>query len=132
MPINYNILNDGHFIHAKTNGNVSSLEFVDYEITHAIDKRLKTPIAELFEIENDSLKNVTENDISKVMEQRETIVKLPTPHRCAIVVSLGDIHAWNLARFYEGMVTLHYPENVVVFGDVIVARTWLGIDRYKH
>ncbi len=132
MPITYSVSNNGHFIHAKTSGKVTGQEFVDYEVAHAIDKRLKPPIAELMEIENDSLKIVTENDISQIIEQRESIVSLPTPHRCAIVVSLGDIHAWNLARFYEGMVTLHYPENIVVFGDSMVARTWLGIDQYKH
>ena len=132
MPITYSVSNDGHFIHAKTSGNVTGLEFVEYEVAHAIDKRLKAPIAELMEIENDSLKIVTENDISQVIEQRESIVSLPTPHRCAIVVSLGDIHSWNLARFYEGMVTLHYPENIVVFGDSMVARTWLGMDKNIH
>lgn len=129
MPINYNILQDGHFIHAKTDGNVSSQEFVDFEVAHAIDKQLKPPIAELFEIENDSLKNISERDISEVLDQREKIVSLPNPHRCAIVVALGDIHAWNLARFYEGMVSLHYPETVVIFGDTYVARAWLGIDQ---
>ena len=100
MPIKYSVSNNGHFIHAKTSGNVTGQEFVEYEVAHAIDKRLKPPIAELMEIENDSLKIVTENDISQVIEQRESIVSLPTPHRCAIVVSLSDIHAWNLAKFY--------------------------------
>jgi hypothetical protein len=132
MPISYNVLNDGHFIHAKTSGNVTSQEFIDYEVLHAIDKRLKAPIAELIEVENDSLKYVSENDISQIMDQREKNVSLPNSHRCAIVVSLGDIHAWNLARFYEEMVTLHYPESVVVFGDTMVARTWLGMDDNIH
>lgn len=132
MPINYTILNDGHFIYSKTNGNVSSQEFVDFEVAHAIDKRLKPPVAELLEVENDSLKYVSEKDISEVLDQREKIVRLPNPHRCAIVVALGDIHAWNLARFYEGMVSLHYPETVVIFGDIIVARAWLGIDNNIH
>jgi hypothetical protein len=132
MPISYSVLNNGHFIHAKTSGCVTGQEFVEYEVTHSIDKRVKPPIAELLEIENDSLKNITEQDITKVMDQREKIVNLPNPHRCAIVVSLGDIHAWNLTRYYEGMVTLHFPENVVVFGDVIVARSWLGVDNTFH
>ena len=132
MPISYNVLNDGHFIYAKTSGNVTGQEFVDYEISHAIDKRLRAPISELIELENDSLKFISENDISKIMDQREKIMRLPNPHRCAIIVSLGDIHAWNLARYYEGMVTLHYPEDVIVFGDEVVARAWLGIDSYIH
>jgi len=132
MPITYSISNNGHFIHAKTSGDVTGQEFIEYEVLHAIDKRLKSPIAELMEIENDSLNIVTESDITKVMDQREKIVNLPHPHRFAIIVSLGDIHAWNLARFYEGMVTLHYPESVVVFGDVFVARAWLGVDYSIH
>ena len=132
MPIAYTISIDGHFIHAKTTGKVSSQEFINYEISHATDKRLKAPISELFEVENDSLKFVNENDISVIMSQREQIKNIPAPHRCAIVVSLGDIHAWNLARFYEEMVTLHYPESVVVFGDNMIARTWLGIGNHSH
>lgn len=132
MPITYTVSIDGHFIHSKTSGRVSSREFIEFEVAHAIDKRLTPPIAELFEIENDSLKNISEKDISEVLDQREKIVNLPNPHRCAIVVALGDIHSWNLARFYEGMVTLHYPEDCIVFGDTMVARTWLGIDTTMH
>jgi len=132
MPITYDILNGGHFIYAKTSGIVTGQEFVDFEVAHAVDKRLTPPVAELLEIENDSLKNVTENDITKVMDRREKLVNLPNPHRCAIVVSLGDIHGFDLAKYYGGMVSLHYPEDVIVFGDVIVARAWLGIDNVLH
>ena len=132
MPITYDILNDGHFIYAKTHGNVTGKEFVDFEVAHAIDKRLKPPAVELLEIENDSLKNINENDITKVMDRREKLVNLPTPHRCAIVVSLGDIHGFDLAQYYGGMVSLHFPEDVIVFGDVVVARAWLGIDSPIH
>ena len=132
MPINYEVLNDGHFIHAKTSGKVTGKEFVDFEIAHAVDKRLKPPVKELLEIENDSLKNITENDITKVMDRREKLVNLPNPHRCAIVVSLGDIHGFDLAKYYGGMVSLHYPEDVIIFGDEVVARAWLGIDSPLH
>jgi len=52
----------------------------------------------------------------------------PQPHRCAIVVKLGDTHTWNLAQFCENMVTLHSPKNVIIFGDSAIARTWLGIN----
>ena len=55
----------------------------------------------------------------------------PKPHRCAIVVSLANAHAWNLAAFYEGIVTLHSPETVIVFGTPGIARTWLGVDNVK-
>ena len=132
MPISYDILNDGHFIHAKTYGNVTGKDFIDFEVAHAIDKRLKPPVVELLEIENDSLKNITEKDITSVIDRREKLVNLPNPHRCAIVVSLGDIHGFDLAKYYGGMVSLHYPEDVIVFGDVFVARAWLGIDSHIH
>lgn len=132
MPISYDILNDGHFIYAKTYGNVTSKDFVEFEVAHTIDKRLKPPIVELLEIESDSLTNISEKDITKVMDQREKLVNLPNPHRCAIVVSLGDIHGFDLAKYYGGMVSLHYPEDVIVFGDVVVARAWLGIDNVLH
>jgi hypothetical protein len=64
----------------------------------------------------------------RVLERRAEIKEKPTPHRCGIVVQYSDTHSWNLAKFYEGMVMLHSPESVIVFGDERVAHTWLGID----
>jgi hypothetical protein len=131
MPITYTIHDGGHFIHARAHGEVSPDEFVDYEIKHAIDERIKPPVSELFEIEPGALKHITMDDMSKVIERRKQIEKKPTPHRCAIVVSLSDDHTWNLAKFYEKMAMLHQPEIVIVFGSVQTARTWLGIKSKK-
>ena len=42
---------------------------------------------------------------------------------------MSDFHAWDLAKFYEGMFRLHYPEVVIVFADVVTARIWLGMEK---
>lgn len=130
MPIDYSVSEDGHFIHAVATEPVTSREFVDYEIAHAIDDRIRVPVSELFEVRRDSLKEITRKDILKVIEKRKEIEKPHTHHRCGIVVSFNDIHSWDIAKFYEGMSTLHSPESVIVFGDDLVAKIWLGIERY--
>ncbi|HHO76282.1 MAG TPA: hypothetical protein ENN05_07620 [Deltaproteobacteria bacterium] len=128
MPIIYSIHNNGHYIHAVISEPITSDEFIEYEIAHAIDSRISPPVFELLEIRQGSLNNITTDDISKVISRRKEIEQAPTPHRCAIVPSINDNHAWNMAKFYEGMVLLHYPENVIVFGDVRTAKMWLGVE----
>ena len=127
MPISYSILQDGHFIHAKAIHPVTFRDFVEYEVAHAIDERIKTPIKELFEVEHGALKNITNDDILTVTRRRKEMGKPPLQHRCAIVVSYANTHGWDLAKFYEGMVTLHSPESVIIFGDKRIAKIWLGV-----
>lgn len=128
MPIAYDVRNSGHFIHAVASHPVTGKEFVDYEIAHAIDPQIKPPVSELLEIRHGACQLVTSEDMEAVLARRKQVPQPPTPHRCAIVVSHGDTHAWELASFYDGMVRLHFPENVIIFGDARIARTWLGVD----
>ena len=132
MAIAYKVLNNGHFIHATASGSVSGSEFVEYEVAHAADARINSPVSELFEIEEGALRLVTTDDVAEVFRRRCEAPTLPIPHRCAIVVSRADAHGWDLAKFYEGMVSLHSPKNVIVFGDVRIAKMWLGIEETHH
>jgi hypothetical protein len=130
MPIEYSVSDDGHCIHAVASEPVTSQEFVDYEIAHAIDGRIRVPVSELFEIRKNSLRNITREDILKVIERRKEIETPHTHHRCGIVVSFNDLHAWDIAKFYEGMSVLHSPEAVIVFGDGRIAKIWLGFEKH--
>ncbi|MGD1019467.1 MAG: hypothetical protein ABSA12_09125 [Verrucomicrobiia bacterium] len=127
MPISYSVHQEGHYIHAVAKSPLTKQEFVDYEVAHATDKRVKTPVSELFEICADALKNITMEDIREVLGRRGEVGRLPTPHRCAIALGSTDDHTRNLAKFYEGMSMLHSPEVVVVFGDADVAKLWLRL-----
>jgi len=127
MPITYKVSENGHFIYAVASGMVTEEEFVNYEIEHANDLNIESPVAELFVIQSGSCENMTLESCEKVIEKRKEIEAKPTRHNCAIVLSYGDRHAWDLAKFYEGMVNLHFPKNVIVFGDERIARTWLGV-----
>ncbi len=127
MPISYKVIDDGHGIIAHAEGTVSAKEFIDYEVAHATDNRIRTPVSELLIIENKALSLITNGDMERILELRLEIEQKPTPHRLGIVIPDSDPHAWNLARFYEGMVELHSPESVIVFGDEVIARTWLGL-----
>jgi hypothetical protein len=131
VPIKYSVSNDGHFIHAVAEGVVTDEEFIDYELTHATDSRVEPPWRELLEIQRGSFDRVTPQAIEKTLELRNELDAAHVPHDCAIVVSCYDDAAWDLAKLYEGMATLHAPQHVVVFGDVDTARTWLGVDRRR-
>ena len=126
MPIAYTIYPGGHFIHAIATRPVTPKEFIEYEVVHAIDSRVRPPVSELLTIQHGACRQITMDDMSKVLERRGEMEKPPIPHRCAIVVSYGDAHAWDLAKFYEGMTVLHSPEIVIVFGEARIARIWLG------
>ncbi len=128
MPIKYSITHDGHFVHPVAQDPVTPQEFIEYEITHAIDERIKTPVSELLEIEQGALKHITKRELSKVLQRRKEIKKSPTPHRCAIVVSHGDAHSYDLVKFYGGMVRLHGPASVIIFGDIHIAKLRLGVE----
>lgn len=82
MPIEYSVSDDGHFIHAVAFDPVTAEDFVDYEIAHAIDERIRPPVSELFEIRRDSLKGVTRRDMEKVIERRKGLLVPHTKHRC--------------------------------------------------
>ena len=129
MPIKYVVSEDGHFVHAVAEGLVTDEEFIDYEMTHATDPRVKPPFRELLEIPRGSFRQVTREAIAKVPERRNQLNRSHVSHSCAIVVAYDDDLAWDLAKFYEGMAILHSPRTVIVFGDVAIARKWLGVDK---
>ena len=128
MHIEYSVSHDGHFIHTIIIDPVTGGEFVEYEVAHATDDRIKPPVSELLEIQNDALRNITKDDISRVLQRRAELKNRHIPHRCAIVVLCPSAHTWDLAKFYERMVMLHSPEIVIVFGDIRTAKIWLGIE----
>ena len=128
MPITYEILREGHFIHAVSSGILTRQDFINYEERHAADKRLKSPAVELLEISFGACKNLLPFDFELILEHRKTLDQAPAPHRCAILVSYGDTQCWDIAEFYSGMVNLHLPESVIVFGDARTARIWLGVE----
>lgn len=128
MPITYKVFGGGHNIHAVADPPVTPQEFVDYEINHAIDDRLKPPVSELFEIRPSALSSVTKDDITRILERRRELPKetISIRHRCGMVVSYGDYQGWDIAKFFEGMMVLHSPEVVIIFGDRASAGRWLG------
>lgn len=131
MPIIYSIHASGHLIHAIAQSPLSAREFIDYEIFHGIDERIKLPVSELFEISANALKNITTEDIKRALIRRTEIDRPPTLHRCAILLASLDDYNWELAKFYEGMAMLHSPERVIVFANAEVAKKWLGFEDFQ-
>jgi len=131
MPITYEVLGGGHFIHAIVESPLTPQEFVDYEVAHAIDARIKTPVSELLEISGKVLQDITMDDMKEVIRRRGELKRLPTPHRCAMVLGSLDDHSWDLAKFYEGMSMLHSPESVIVFANPDTAKRWIGFENIR-
>ncbi len=128
MPVTYSVIDGGHVVLAVVSAPLSEEEFIEFEINHAIDERLKAPVVELLRIETGALDDISMSAMQRVQELRREVDRRPTPHKCAIVVPYSDGHAWDLAKYYEGMAGLHSPESVIVFGDEKLARVWLAVD----
>jgi len=128
MPIRYEVHKDGHMIHAVAEAPLTPEEFIEFEIAHAIDDRIKAPVSELFEISASAFKDITMEDMQEIMRRRGEVNRAALPHRCAICLDSLDDHTWNLAKFYEGMAMLHSPETVIVFANASTAKIWLGCD----
>ena len=127
MPIEYKVGENGHFIHAIATGDVTEEQFIEYESGHLTDARLRSPFKELLEIRDGSFRLVTPRAIEQLVARRGQPGSRHPWHDCAIVVSYSDADAWDLAKLYERLATLHSPCSVIVFGDVGIAKTWLGV-----
>jgi hypothetical protein len=132
MPIKYNVLCAGHFVQAVASGIVTDDEWTEYEITHSVDDRIKLPLCELLRIDYDTYRNVTKDCFLRTLERRKDLDKRPVPHRCAVVVTPGDVQGWSLTKLYEGLRALHYPESVIMFGDEQMAMIWLGFEEAEY
>jgi hypothetical protein len=132
MPIKYNVLRAGRFIQAVASGIVTEDEWIEYEITHSIDDRIKPPLCELLRIDYDTYRNVTKDGLLRALESRNHQDKRHVPHRCAVVVTPGDVQGRSLTKLYEGLRALHYPESVILFGDERMAMTWLGFEEAEY
>lgn len=128
MPIKYEIRASGHYIHAIAEAPLTGEEFVDYEVAHANDRRIAAPLVEVFEIRPGACDGITKDHIDEVLRKRSGLEDRPVRHRCAIVIPYLDSHAWDIAEYYQGMARLHFPETVIVFGDMNTAGVWLGIE----
>ena len=126
MPISYTVHAGGNFVHAVAKDPLTPQEFIDYEVGHAIDGRIKPPVSELFEIAARLCEHITMDDMHEVLKRRGEVEHLPTPHRCAIVLGSLNDHSWDLATFYAGMAMLHSPETVIVFAHADIAKSWIG------
>lgn len=67
MPITYSVHNHGRTIIAVASGVVTSEEFVEYEVTHALDERIKPPLSELLIVKPGALRNITTDDIEEAI-----------------------------------------------------------------
>ena len=128
MPIRYAVRADGRFIHATAYDTVTDKDLVEYEIAFASDERITHPADELLEFKRQSVVEVTRDGILEALERKKGLAREQVDHRCAIVVPYGDSVTWDLAKFYESMAMLHSAYGVIVFGDVAIARLWLGVD----
>lgn len=125
MPIKYEIQDNGRFINAKAYGIVTDKDFVEYEVAHAGDERIKSPADELLEITSDADIQLTREGILEALQKNKELAERRIRHRCAIVVSCAEKIAWDLARFYESMARLHGNSSVIVFASSDVAKVWL-------
>ncbi len=132
MPITYSVSKDGHFIHAVADGVVTNEDILAYEIEFRDDGRIKPPVKELLEIKPGCEKEFTMEGVADAVKQKEKTLHKNSHHTCAIVVPYEDNSGWDLANFYSTMAQMHFPSSVIVFGDIRIAKTWLGVESTQN
>jgi hypothetical protein len=90
MPVKYEILNDGHRIHAVASGTVAGEEFADYQASHPEDAGIVEPVSEPFEVATGALSALSVEDINAALKHRGECEKSKLRHKCAIVVDPAD------------------------------------------
>jgi hypothetical protein len=50
VPIEYAVSDDGHFIEATASGLVTTQKYINYGITHVVNKHVRAPFSELLVI----------------------------------------------------------------------------------
>ena len=127
MPMQCSLSESGRFIHGIVSGRATGEELAEYEATHVEHARPGDVVLELLEVSRGALDGLTPDDIAVALESRSKSPDAGVPHRCAIVVDPEDAAGQRLAVLYQQMARRHFPEAVVVFGDVRTACDWLGV-----
>ena len=120
MPISYEVSDGGRFIDTKATGAITEEELLRYQAALLADPRIKPGAYELFDATLADGSELSEEVIPKIVEADRTHAERLRGGKCAVVVRSAFELADKLEMAHAG------PQELMVFFNVDVARTWLG------
>lgn len=120
MPICYEVSDGGHFIDTKATGAITEEDLLRYQAALLADPRVKPGAYELFDATLADGSELSEEVIPKIVEVDKAHVERLRGGKCAVVVRSAFELADKLEMVHAG------PQELMVFFNLDVARTWLG------
>jgi hypothetical protein len=125
VPIEYTLEKDGGAVIAQATGVINLESFMNLRKALIADENLRDPHNTLLDARNVSHIEITEEDLVEIAKGLTSGPKKLGANRLAIVARKEQ--AFDLGKKYRA-VEKGVEENVVVFYNISVARTWLGLD----
>ena len=126
MPVEYQIHDNGKYVHAKATGTLTPEEIIDYIHKLKANSEIKEGYKELFDVRFITESKVTINSFARIIKEVIADEKRIFRNKLAIVVS--KLESFNKAKFYEKTVPAE-KQKVIVFNTIETAKTWLGVDK---
>ena len=120
MPISYDVRNDGNLVHSVAAGSVCEADLLNYQTALLSDPRVKPGFNELFDATLAREAGLTEAVLEEIIETDLLHTDKLRGGKCAIVIWDGFEWAERFVRSHQG------PQDVMVFVNMDVARTWIG------
>ena len=120
MPIRYEVRNDGKLVHSVAAGPVGEADLLDYQTALLSDPRIKPGFNELFDATLAREAGLTEAVLTTMIEADLSHADKLRGGKCAIVIWDGFEWAERFVHAHKG------PNEVMVFINMDVARTWIG------
>ena len=121
MPIKYEVRNDGNLVFSVATGPIGEADLLDYQTALLSDPRVKPGFDELFDATAAHESGLSEAVLQKMVETDLAHTEKLGGGKCAIVAHSGFKWAQRYADLHKG------PQSVMVFVNMGVARTWIGI-----
>lgn len=124
MPLEYNVSNDGSFVHVTGSLSVTLDDILEYLDALEKDERISGKHTTLFDVRAAQEVIMTEPEVEQVAIRIQTNLRRLAATRIALVVPNRE--SFELARYFEELVK-SFDENAIVFNDIQTAKTWLGV-----
>ena len=121
MPITYDVRNDGNRVLSVATGPVTETDLRDYQAALLSDARVKPGFDELFDATAAQESGLSEAVLRNMVEADLAHTEKLRGGKCAIVAQTGFAWAQRYVDLHKG------PQNIMVFVNMEVARTWVGI-----
>ncbi len=123
MPIEYQVSNDGSYVHVVASGTVTAKESIDCQKSIAENSIVKLGYRVLFDTSKIAKIEISKGDIIQIENSAFLNPKNTPDMKVAIVANTMIVFV--ISRFYDRMISI--TENIIVFNNISSAKIWLEV-----